>query len=517
MSKNSKKNSKEAPEQATLDATTPDAEEFIPPPPSDDPELNPEPAPKQETIVENVETKREKAKPGPRPKGFIDDEPTILDRLSALDSWEGVWAYVYRIQPYSNRLIGGNRKIHVRRYDAAFDVQTLMEEAGSGVYQIHATRLVPTTGKRPMFDSGEIRILNQNYPPKIPPGEWVDDPRNKEWAWAKQAIFANEQKKEEPAPKSDPLVDILRDQIAAQRQEMSELRAAMNAKDPSEQTLLAAMAQRLMQPPPPPPDPMASLAAAVQLLKTMQTPPAEPKESPLEKLAVQLLTEKLTKEPASDLDRFFDLKKKWDEANPPARAGKKDALDHVAEIVEAAAPMVAPFMAPLGHALAIKMTGMPQQPTPPMPPQQPQMPPQQIATPSPQPPTPAAPRPQAVPDKPTVAAFSRAVLEHLQKDWSGLDLGDWYLKKYGPQEFEDIRRQGKEEVIAMLKSEAASWAPLEPFHNRAKLDPLIEEFLDWEPEAPEQSATAAAPAAAATPTNNPWANPAPVGVEIQQQ
>lgn len=523
MKKTSKKVEKEEPQALLLDPEPAPVEEIESPDPSTTPaeeEPEKESTSEGETIVENVEPEpKVKGKTGPKPKGFIDNDPTVLDRLNALPTWEGVWAYVYRIQPFSNRLVGGNRKIHVRRYDAPFDVQTLMEEAGSGVYQIQATRLQPATGKRPMFDSGEIRILNQNYPPKIPPGEWVDDPRNKEWAWAKQAIFAEINKKEPAAPVVDPLVEILREQIRAQREELQQVRAQIGQKDPNEQTLLTAIAQRLMQPPPPPPDPMQALAAAVQLLKSMQPPPPPPREeTALEKIASKLLEEKLLgKGEQTDIAKLIEMKKQFDELTPPTRNGRKDGWDHAVEMVEAVGPILGPALQPIGQILAHRMMMGPQQPPQPgaqQPPQQPQLPtlPEALQQPQQQP----RPNLHAVPEKPTVQAFSKAILEHLQKDWSGLDLGDWYLKKYGPQEFEDIRNQGKDEVIGLLKSVPESWTPLEPYQKDGKLEPMIEEFLDWEPE-PEQQKEAQSATAAAANNNNLWNNPAPVGVEVQQQ
>ena len=205
-----------------------------------------------------------------------------------------VYGFTFTHPTVHNRLMGGNRKIHVKRYDTPFDVQDLMLEAGSGVYQFQATKQDPKTGKRPMFATGEVKILNVNHPPKIPVGEWVDDPRNKEWQWAKEAIMKQAIVAAPVAPPPpDPLIGILEKTIDRQEAAMQALRAEMtaNAKaaadaaaapkpDPAAGVMailapfLPAIIGKLTAPPPPPPDPMASLTAAITLLKSVTPPPA---------------------------------------------------------------------------------------------------------------------------------------------------------------------------------------------------------------------------------------------------
>lgn len=466
-----------------------------------------EPTPQEETKPEPA--KRSSA--GRPTKEESDKQPTIFEEFRA--RWKaGMYAYIYRTQPYTNKLLGGTRHVHVRRYDEPFDADDLMNYAGSGAYMLMLTEPQPD-GKTKRVFQGDIKLLDYNRPPKLPPGEWIDDPRNKEWEWAKEFIFP---KKEEPAPKNDPLVEILRDELRAAREESRLARADANKKDPGEQSLLAALLNRVMQPappPPPPPDPMANIAAIIQIAKALQpAPPPPPAPSPFEAIAMELVKGKITGTEKSDFEKFLEFKEKFDAAAPAERRGKKDGWDHAVEMVEAL--QLGPALAPIAQIIAMKMMQAPPQPgqqqhAPPPPQHAPQMPPPGTPEPQQQAP-PNAPRPQAVPDQPSVPVFAKAVLEHLQKDWSGLDLGDWYLKRYGMKEFEDIRKQGKDEVLTLLKSVPESFAPLESFHTAGKLEPMIEEFLDWEPE-PQQ------PAAPTPEPNKPnWNNPA-VGVEVQQQ
>lgn len=433
----------------------------------------PPPEPEQEaappTIVEHVEPgtadEERRRQPGRPRKAFSDDAPSILDALMALETWEGVWAYVYRIQPFTNRLVGGNRRVHVKRWDTPFDAQTLMEEAGSGVYDIQATRLNPATGKRPMFLSGEVRILNTNHPPKVPPGEWVDDPRNKEWAWAKKAIFAAD-KPEAPA---DPLVSILRETIQTQRSEMADIRKELRTKPAGEVTflsvlapLLPALITKLTAPPPAPPDPVAQLTAAAALIKSLQAPPAETKPQ----------------DAAAELEKVLAISKTIQDMNPD-KGGRRSKMNGWQEMVAEAAPAVTELMKPFAHMMAMGMMQQAQQRNGQPPPMQQQ---QQPMLPGAQEPDMNGARPGPVlVKKPTLQQFADAVLEHLQQHKTGFQLGDWYMDTWNPEEFDEARAQGKNQIIADLQTVPNTWRFLAVFAESGELNKLIHEFVTWQP------------------------------------
>jgi hypothetical protein len=441
------------------------------------------------TIVEHVEPgtadEEKRRQPGRPRKAFSDDAPSILDALMALETWEGVWAYVYRIQPFTNRLVGGNRRVHVKRWDTPFDAQTLMEEAGSGVYDIQATRLNPATGKRPMFLSGEVRILNTNHPPKVPPGEWVDDPRNKEWAWAKKAIFAAD-KPEAPA---DPLVSILRETIQTQRSEMADIRKELRTKPAGEVTFLSVLAPLLPAlitkltaapppppPPPAPPDPVAQITAIANLIKSLQPAPVAP---PAEV------------DPVALLDKQIDLSKKIQDLAPDrgSRGSRKTGWQEViTEIAPAFAEIAKPFAQVIASGMIMhqqqvmqqqaqqRAQQQAQQPPPAPPPMIPAAEPQPVQQAAPAP----SPGPQIVKKIPTLELFADQVIHTLKNQESGLDLGDWYLKEFGPEEFRELRLQGKEKIIADLRTTVPQWGQIAPFEAEGELDQVIEDLLTWE-------------------------------------
>ena len=491
MAKISKKNLPDAPPVEAFEPEPPKLQAEPVPIPSDDaqdPELAEEPSADEESPDE-TQTAAEPANRGGRwPRRFGDADHTILDRLMALESWEGIWAYVYRIQPMTNRLVGGNRKVHVRRWDTPFDAQALMEEAGSGVYQIQVTRLDPKTGKRPMFDSGEIRIVNQNHPPLIPIGEWLDDPKNKEWWWAKEAILKKEALRHPPPaaapPPPDPLVEVLRDQITAQRSEMAELRKEIREsatkKDPTEQTLIsiivpfipAIVAKMTATPPPPPPNPVEALA--MRLLEKQ----------------MEAKTDAAPKDPQAELERQFELQRKMEEhfgssRNGSARSRKSGTQEFITDLVREASPVFAPLMQVIAAGILQKQreaaAAQGQQPAQQAQPGQ-QPPPMlvQVAAPAEtaQPGASPATGPQLV-KKPTLEAIAAAVLDHLQTGKVGLDLGDWYIEEFGKQEFNELRLQGKRKLMEDLYSVPAFTAASV---EQGEVDMLLTEFLTWEPD-----------------------------------
>ena len=353
MAKTTKKNLEESAQTALLDPQPPELAEEHPPEPIRDAA-----EPENETPPAEGEPEdwRKRPREGYRPRK--DDDETIFDKLNAMDSWEGVWVYVYRIQPFSNRLMGGNRKIHVKRYDSPFDVQDLMLEAGSGVYQFQATKQDPKTGKRPMFATGEVKILNVNHPPKIPVGEWVDDPRNKEWQWAKEAIMKQAIVAAPVAPPPpDPLIGILEKTIDRQEAAMQALRAEMtaNAKaaadaaavpkpDPAAGLMailapfLPAIIGKLTAPPPTPPDPMASLTAAITLLKSVTPPAAAPVKE---------------ENALTALETHIELTKKLEEVSPQRESRQRSRMEGWQEFTQGLVHELAPVLQPVVQIVAM--------------------------------------------------------------------------------------------------------------------------------------------------------------------
>lgn len=162
-----------------------------------------------ETSVETEQTAPpetpEKRQPG-RPRservtkadtGQGDVGESFFDGLKALteQDWKDLYTvYLYRCEPYTDRKVTGNDNF-IMKYTQPIDQQSVMEEYGSGKYLAVLNVFNPATRHSKAAYSHYFRIMNMNYPPKLPLGEWISDGRNKDWAWAKPLLEAAESKR----------------------------------------------------------------------------------------------------------------------------------------------------------------------------------------------------------------------------------------------------------------------------------------------------------------------------------
>lgn len=132
---------------------------------------------------------------------------TFFERVDAIDpkDW-GMRAKikVYRLAPIINRLVGSETKF-ITIYTEPITEQKLKIDHGSGRYRLYLNYKAPAGQKEKELDVVELDILDKNFPPNINPGEWLDDPRNKVWAWAKpKTVDPPAAGAAAPAPASDP-------------------------------------------------------------------------------------------------------------------------------------------------------------------------------------------------------------------------------------------------------------------------------------------------------------------------
>lgn len=128
----------------------------------------------------------------------------LMQRYPA-DEWEKkLSAYLYRLAPVIDRGKTGNYH-NVQVYSKPVTQDEIMRATygGSGKYRLMLKRYDPATRITGLIREEDFSILNQDFPPCIPMGEWIDDDKNREWAWAKpqlQRIAAD--KATQPAPAS---------------------------------------------------------------------------------------------------------------------------------------------------------------------------------------------------------------------------------------------------------------------------------------------------------------------------
>jgi len=134
---------------------------------------------------------------------------TFFQRVASIDraDWgDRAKIKVYRLAPLINRLVGSEHKF-VTIYGEPITEEKLKIDHGSGRYRLYLNFKAPQTKDEKELDMVELDILDPAFPPKIPAGEWLDDPRNKQWAWAKPPGAGQQNGTAAPAP-VDPLAHL---------------------------------------------------------------------------------------------------------------------------------------------------------------------------------------------------------------------------------------------------------------------------------------------------------------------
>lgn len=111
----------------------------------------------------------------------------FFDKIAAIgrDDWgTRAWLYLYRLEPYTDRMRSGNQ-VNIMKYAEPIDEARVMMDFGSGRYRAILTFKKPGAEKSDELDRTEFEIMNLNFPPRVPKGEWLDDPRNMKWSWAR--------------------------------------------------------------------------------------------------------------------------------------------------------------------------------------------------------------------------------------------------------------------------------------------------------------------------------------------
>ena len=76
--------------------------------------------------------------------------------------------------------------------------QQIKENHGCGKYISYLNYQKPNPNRERKLIPVSIEILDPQFPPKMFAAEWIDDPKNKSWEWAKQFLM------KPPAPPTPP-------------------------------------------------------------------------------------------------------------------------------------------------------------------------------------------------------------------------------------------------------------------------------------------------------------------------
>jgi hypothetical protein len=116
-----------------------------------------------------------------KPEDFFLMLPTIT-----AEEWQYRAVYVYRHYPITDRRNTGNYN-YITKYGEPIDTDRIMRDFGSGTYQVELVETAPNAGGKKLA-ACSCRIMNMDYPPKVPAGEWVNDPRNADWEWCRAKL-----------------------------------------------------------------------------------------------------------------------------------------------------------------------------------------------------------------------------------------------------------------------------------------------------------------------------------------
>ena len=129
-------------------------------------------------------------KRGAQPNPVTENSHTFFQSLGNVhkDDWGTRYnLYIYRQEPIIDRTRAGEPK-YIMQYAEPISEDRILADHGSGRYKLILNFRKPGADRGDEVDTGYISLLNMNYPPRIAPGEWVDDPRNRTWSWAKKTF-----------------------------------------------------------------------------------------------------------------------------------------------------------------------------------------------------------------------------------------------------------------------------------------------------------------------------------------
>lgn len=164
--------------------------------------------------------------------------------------WDSLVCYVYRFDPYYAIDKTAGKPVYTDKIGQAFDEQFILEAHGSGEYQFQFTQ-----GKN-RVKVFKVYLFNMKYPPRLPIGDWLKNPRNAKWTWCEPLLRAQEAQAEaqgnaaaanpagSPAQARD-VFGMVKDVVSMIRGEGGEsqgLAAQLVAKmDSNQQAMIAAM------------------------------------------------------------------------------------------------------------------------------------------------------------------------------------------------------------------------------------------------------------------------------------
>jgi hypothetical protein len=279
------------------------------------------------------------------------------NRIDPEDWGTRCWVYLYRKEPIIDR--SGDWH-YVDKYDEnPKSEDRILADHGSGKYRLMLNFTKPGAVRSATVDTVVTTLINVKFPPKVPPGEWVDDSRNRRWAWAKDSfpkepqngagvletlkVFNDIRKgvQDEQKPEPPPSVPNPVSQVRETIQALKEL-APQPAAPATENQTLQSIVQLIMSQTKAQADQNTTLLTA--LLNQRSQPAPAPNTSFTD--AISVISDKL-------IPLVEKLKPSAEEAINTFT--KRSKMTGWMEMIQPAIPQVVDFFKPLGYALAQRL------------------------------------------------------------------------------------------------------------------------------------------------------------------
>lgn len=417
--------------------------------------------------------------------------------------WQNLTCYVYRTAPSIDRQAAG-KEISIDKVGTKFDMKDIVNRHGSGRYKFVLSYAPPSGGQWIRVRQWYETVFDMEKPPRVPLGDWLDNPANKDWEWCRPLLRAEEVIREQQAAEKIGGKQHPQQNAVEQLKETIELAKGMLPGDSSQAILLKLLEQS---------GPAQMLTMAKDLAELRQ-PSSGTDNNAMVMLLLDHLLKKENPAPVDPLETTTKLiqgvKGLMEGIGAPTAAAPKletgalivqQAGDILSKAIEQFGPYVPAMIDLVRHvkntdlqiAQVSAARGMnPQRPweyqgTPNNPPVQ--------STPIPPPPVPTENQPMT----PQVFFAKHQVLLGeifpLLKDKfdneTGYDLADWIIDRKGRDAYNTIRKDGTVELLMQIAAAVPQLNQI--FQPADKAREFFEDFLCDPDNRPEEEEAEAEP------------------------
>lgn len=108
------------------------------------------------------------------------DFAQMLAELTDAD-WQHHMVYVWRTDPIFDNTNGGVDKKYIAKFTSAVDEESLKQTFGSGTYKVQLNKYVGPNKDQYIAHTLWTIGPDMKFPPVLPPGDWLNHPRNRAW------------------------------------------------------------------------------------------------------------------------------------------------------------------------------------------------------------------------------------------------------------------------------------------------------------------------------------------------